>query len=331
MAKLKVNEVEATSTNADVSVITKGSTGALEVKGNSASEGTLQLNCSAQSHGVKLKAPSNSADLGYTMTLPDNQIAANKGLKVTSVTNNVAQLQYADFPDPDLSSTPLDAANLTSGTIPAARMPSFPASTGLGLQFISKQEVTSSNVNNVQFTGLENNSAYHLVFKHVGQDGVRTVGTSGNNNFYLYCLNSNNSRITANAMKGTYWEFWDPQGGNDRRAGNFSGSVGVPIGRPSMSYNSPFLNYYGPFSGYMDFTTGNMNAVTVNGTSRYGQWGHGATFTKGWQGSAEYWWGMGYGYYNTRVYGIELGYFQTGAYIEPNVGCQFLLYKYVES
>ena len=56
MAKLKVNEVEANSTNANLQVITKGSTGALEVKGNSASEGTLQLNCSAQSHGVKPKS-----------------------------------------------------------------------------------------------------------------------------------------------------------------------------------------------------------------------------------------------------------------------------------
>jgi len=329
MAKLKVNEVEATSTNADVSVTTKGSTGTLEVKGNSASEATLQLNCSAQSHGVKIKAPSNGADLGYTMTLPDNQIAANKGLKVKSVTNNVAQLEYADFPSTDISSIPLDAANLTSGTIPAARMPSFPASSGLGFKLISKQEVTSSNVNNVQFTGLENNSAYHLVFKHVGQDGIQG-GTSGNNNFYLYPLDSSNNRITASAMKGTLWEYWDPTSG-DRRASNFSGSVGVPIARASMSYNSPFLNYYGPFSGHMDFTTGNMNAVTVNGTSRYGQWGWGQTFTKGWDGSCEYWWGMGYGYYNTRVYGIELGYYQTGVYIEPNKGCQFLLYKYVES
>ena len=34
MAKLKVDEIEATSTNQDVKVITKGSTGALEVKGD---------------------------------------------------------------------------------------------------------------------------------------------------------------------------------------------------------------------------------------------------------------------------------------------------------
>ena len=34
MAKLKVDEIEAISTNQDVKVITKGSTGALEIKGD---------------------------------------------------------------------------------------------------------------------------------------------------------------------------------------------------------------------------------------------------------------------------------------------------------
>ena len=324
MAKLKVNEVEATSTNADVSVITKGSTGALEVKGNSASEGTLQLNCSAQSHGVKIKAPSNSADLGYTMTLPDNQIAANKGLKVKSVTNNVAQLEYADFPNPDISTTPLDAANLTSGSIPAAAMPSFPASTGLGFKLVGDQTVTASNVTSVNFTGLENNSAYHLVIKHCECDG-----NVGNPTFYMRWLDSSNNTVTANYVAGNHYEYYDPTSG-DRRYQSFTNYVGVPLATPNASYSASTSGFYNPFGGHIDFTTGDDNATTVNGTQRSGMWGCGQTFGKGFQGSLETWFGISWSYKQYRIHGIQLGYYFNGN-IKPNAGCQLLLYKYVES
>ena len=54
MSKLNVNEIEATSTNSNVKVVGKGAGGACEIKG-ATNDGTLRLNCSAQSHGVKLK------------------------------------------------------------------------------------------------------------------------------------------------------------------------------------------------------------------------------------------------------------------------------------
>ena len=80
MSKLNVNELEANGTNSNLKVVSKGTTGVAEVTGAD-NDGTLQLNCSAQSHGVKLKAPADSAGQNYTLALPDNQIAANKLLK----------------------------------------------------------------------------------------------------------------------------------------------------------------------------------------------------------------------------------------------------------
>ena len=99
MSKVIVDEIQTDTTNGNVRVIPNG-TGALEVKGAGGDDAMLQLNCSAQSHGVKLKSPAHSAGQSYTMILPDNQIAADKFLKVKSITGSgataVGQLEYAD-------------------------------------------------------------------------------------------------------------------------------------------------------------------------------------------------------------------------------------------
>ena len=99
MSKVIVDEIQTDTTNGNVRVIPNG-TGALEVKGAGGDDAILQLNCSAQSHGVKIKSPAHSAGQSYTMILPDNQIAADKYLKVKSITGSgataVGQLEFAD-------------------------------------------------------------------------------------------------------------------------------------------------------------------------------------------------------------------------------------------
>ena len=94
-----------------MSIILDGSTGitsdssasnpAMTAKGNGSDvEGYIQLNCRVNSHGVKLKSPPHSSGQSYTMILPDNQVAADKFLKVKSITGSgstaVGQLEYAD-------------------------------------------------------------------------------------------------------------------------------------------------------------------------------------------------------------------------------------------
>tara|TARA_B100001057_G_C22758472_1_gene914792 strand:+ start:171 stop:1112 length:942 start_codon:yes stop_codon:yes gene_type:complete len=159
MAKLKVDEIETVSTNQDVEVKTSGSTGALEIKGGT-NDGTLQLNCSAQSHGVKLRSPANSAGQNYTMVLPDNQIAASKFLKVKSVTGDVGQLEYGEPPVADL--TNLNASNITGGYFTSARF-TLPGSTGAGFKLVSQSKVYSGNPTSITHTGLETDSVYRIV------------------------------------------------------------------------------------------------------------------------------------------------------------------------
>lgn len=112
MSKVIVDEIQTDTTNGNVRVIPNG-TGALEVKGAGGDDAILQLNCSAQSHGVKLKSPAHSAGQSYTMILPDNQVAADKVLKIKSITGSgataVGQLEFGDA----LPSTLTGSANLS--------------------------------------------------------------------------------------------------------------------------------------------------------------------------------------------------------------------------
>lgn len=101
MSKVIVDEIQTDTSNGNVRVIPNG-TGALEVKGDgSSNDAKLQLNCYANSHGVKIKSPAHSVSQEYTMILPDNNIAADKYLKVKSIvsgsgTSAVGQLEFGD-------------------------------------------------------------------------------------------------------------------------------------------------------------------------------------------------------------------------------------------
>ena len=64
-----------------LNLISTSSSAGLEVKGDGSSQdGYLQLNCSQNSHGVKIKSPPHSAGQSYTLTLPSS-ISADTFLK----------------------------------------------------------------------------------------------------------------------------------------------------------------------------------------------------------------------------------------------------------
>ena len=53
-----------------LSLVSTSSTAGVIVKGDGSSDGYLQLNCSQNSHGIKLKSPPHSANQNYTLTFP---------------------------------------------------------------------------------------------------------------------------------------------------------------------------------------------------------------------------------------------------------------------
>ena len=206
MSKLNVDEIEANGTNQNIKVITKGSSGLLEVQGAD-NDSILQLNCSDNSHGGKLKPPASSAGQNYTIILPDNQIASNKLLKVKSITGSgstaVGQLEYADSPAADLSS--LNASNFTSGTVPTDRY-SLNGSVGAGYQLISKQTVSSDDtIQQIDFTSLADNGMYKMIIKEANVSGnvnylqMQWLDSSNNvhNNISFYRWSDNTDSLSS--------------------------------------------------------------------------------------------------------------------------------------
>tara|TARA_B100000686_G_scaffold92484_1_gene98961 strand:- start:485 stop:2119 length:1635 start_codon:yes stop_codon:yes gene_type:complete len=67
---VQANEINTSTSNGNIKLNPNGS-GVVEVKGDGGSnDGTIQLNCSQNSHGVKIKSPAHSAAASYTLTLP---------------------------------------------------------------------------------------------------------------------------------------------------------------------------------------------------------------------------------------------------------------------
>ncbi len=105
------SKITTATSNGNVKIEPNGS-GVVEVRGAGGNDGTLQLNCSAQSHGIKLKSPAHSAGASYTLTFPDD-IVNGQFLKTDASGN----LSWAAV---DLTS--LSGSNITSGTVAAARV-----------------------------------------------------------------------------------------------------------------------------------------------------------------------------------------------------------------
>jgi len=61
---------DATVTDAKTNFVSTSSAAGLQIKGDGTTDGTLQLNCSQNSHGIKLKSPPHSAGASYTLTFP---------------------------------------------------------------------------------------------------------------------------------------------------------------------------------------------------------------------------------------------------------------------
>ena len=85
--------VDDAVTEAKLNLISTSSVPSLEAKGDGGSQdGYIQLNCSQNSHGIKIKSAPHSANASYTLTLPNNDGDADQFLK----TNGSGVLSFAD-------------------------------------------------------------------------------------------------------------------------------------------------------------------------------------------------------------------------------------------
>ena len=79
---------DSTVTNAKTNFVSTSSAAGLQIKGDGTTDGTLQLNCSQNSHGVKIASPAHSAGQSYTLTLPTGNLTAGNVLKINSISGS---------------------------------------------------------------------------------------------------------------------------------------------------------------------------------------------------------------------------------------------------
>lgn len=79
---------DSTVTDAKANFVSTSSAAGLQIKGDGTTDGTLQLNCSQNSHGVKIASPAHSAGQSYTLTLPTGNLTAGNVLKINSISGS---------------------------------------------------------------------------------------------------------------------------------------------------------------------------------------------------------------------------------------------------
>ncbi len=198
MSKIKISEIESFSSNADLTLTPDG-TGSVEIKSDD-TDGTLQLNSTGNSSKAKIKAPPSSAAQNYTLILPDNQIAQDKYLKVKSITGSgataVGQLEFATIVEPSVD---LDLAQVTTGTVDSARLPSpVPAASGLGLKHIHTS-TPSGSTHSITVQDLEADSLYRIIIRNWHYNGSSA-------RVYIQFLDTNNVLLNSSYSPAQYYD-----------------------------------------------------------------------------------------------------------------------------
>jgi len=116
---VQTNQIISTSNN-NVKIYPNG-TGVLEVGGDgSSNDGAIQLNCSQNSHGVKIQSPAHSAGQSYTLILPTSVGTNGQVLATDGTSSN--QLTWIDAQEtkPTVTNTSQTIAPSTATTITIA-------------------------------------------------------------------------------------------------------------------------------------------------------------------------------------------------------------------
>ena len=158
---------DATVTDAKANFVSTSSAAGLQIKGDGTTDGTLQLNCSQNSHGIKLASPAHSAGQSYKLIFPSGNVTAGKFLKVDSVsgsgTTGIGTMTFADaggsmasgFANTDVnqtiqSNTLTDLTNVTASITPSStsskvlivgRVQSHSSGYGIGLGIVRDSTV----------------------------------------------------------------------------------------------------------------------------------------------------------------------------------------------
>jgi len=230
---------DATVTNAKTNFTSTSSAAGLQIKGDGTTDGTLQLNCSQNSHGIKLASPAHSAGQSYTVKFPTGNITADKFLKVASIsgsgTSAVGQLSFAD------------------------------AGGGGAYDFIAKADYSSA-VSNITISNCFTSS--YQVYKVIGHN----ISAANDNKMFVQCLDSSNNAIDGwRYVDSLAYVSDDGSSTGDTNTGggtgnyfkyinyNFSGNT-TRIGSFNLDFYQPYENSYTQVCGTSVINSNNSHS-----------------------------------------------------------------------
>ncbi len=213
-ARLPSSMASKTLTGATVTTNYNG----LTVSGDGGSnDGQIQLNCSQNSHGVKIKAPPHSAGQSYTLTLPSS--ITNGYFLQTDANGNLSfAAAVEDKPTVANVSQTIAPATATTINITGTNFVSIPQ-----VDFVNGSTGAITQANTVSFTNATTLSVN--VTLAAGNYYVRVENPDGN------AGRSTNNIITASTAPS----FSTAAGSLGTIAGNFSGTVATVAGSSDSS------------------------------------------------------------------------------------------------
>jgi len=182
-----------------LSLVSTSSTAGIIVKGDGSSDGYLQLNCSQNSHGIKLKSPPHSASQSYTLTFPSAII--NGAFLKTDANGNLS-----------FAAVNTDLVNDTSPQLGGDL-----ASNGNNIIFA---DTTGASNNRLVFGANTDMSIYHepnnnyidadtgtLHIRHSGETGAKFIKNGGvelyHDNSQKFVTRSNGTQVTGTVLAGS--------------------------------------------------------------------------------------------------------------------------------
>jgi len=274
------SEITTSTSNGNIKLNPNG-TGVVEVKGDgSSADGTIQLNCSQNSHGIKLKSPPHSAGASYTLTFPNTDGSANQVLKtdgsggldwVDQTTDTNTQLSNAEvrtaveaasdsnvFTDADHTKLNAIEASATADQT-ASEIKTLLQSDKLTVNEIADDAVTADKLANSINTEITANTAKTSNATHTGEVTGSTALTIADNvvdEANLKVSNTPTNGYVLTAQSGnTGGLTWAAQSGGTALTVQDEGSA--------LSTAATTLNFTG--SGVTASGTGATKTITISG------------------------------------------------------------------
>ena len=217
---------------------TAAGTTKLEVQGDGSSvEGKIQLNCHANSHGVILQSPPHSSGQSYTIKLPDHQIAADKFIKIKSITGSGSTaVGQAEFADAGGGGMDLVSAVSITGDINAISTDAFSSSYNNYKVYVYGLKINGSTNNLAKFRVRTSSGDYTSSNYIVAANGQ--YGNSGGTSFH------NAGQWNTNALDLNGWNL--PDDSNWSNAGTRDFIFHFYNTNSTTRYKNIWFDYGGP-------------------------------------------------------------------------------------